>query len=55
MINNGNLTTDNAHFVIFVVKQYRLCLGILVVATSLGPVFLQIWWRLVHTLRLVID
>ena len=53
VVDEGDLTADDAHFVIFVMEKDRLGFGVLIVTSALGSVFLHV--GRIEGLRLVID
>jgi hypothetical protein len=53
VVDERDLTSDNPHLVIFVMEKDRLGLGVLIVSSALGSVFLHVGW--IESLRLVID
>jgi len=53
VVDERDLTADNPHLVIFVMEKDRLGLGVLIVTSALGSVFLHV--GRIEGLRLVID
>ena len=53
VVDEGDLTSDDPHLVIFVMEKDRLGLGVLIVTSALGSVFLHV--GRIEGLRLVID